>query len=983
VKIEDQRPTEDTMRHGIDGQREASLLDRRLVAGGITWWGVWAGVAFVIGALFRLIRLDAYALTPNEGLFAFQGWAVYRGEGEYGLGGVPDTSPAVQLAEATMFFIAGATDVVARLAPVAAGIGILALVFLLRPVTRPSARTGLLLTLGLSPSLVHFSRLVDPAIFIAFFTMLLVVAVARAGVTHSDNRLLVWAAVSGIALGGMVASGPNGISALLTAVIAIAISIVAASSQERPDALGVGARRLIGTPSATLVLLGVAIATVLILFTRLFSDIDAIAGVIDSVEEWGRIVGTRPTTTPTQFFLWATLLYELVSVALLLVALLASPVTPSRGGTPVLRASTLAIWFGTALVLLSLSSGREPEQLALVTLPLTLAAGLGLGYLIERVERYRLLSSFASLVTISVLAITIGVIAILMMVARANDPGALSGENTASSIIMILLLGIVPFSLILARAMSHGNDPRRVSWAALLVLVGILGVFGVRGASMLAWERSDGGTEMLAQETSTRGVVAFVDQVTRLSRDLTVGDPTLADPTARFGLTISIAPEVADPYRWYFRDFPDVSVSTAAGWTGSDVVIAPDSEAMAETGFIVHTRAQFNRVPPAYEGLETDSIVSYIFSPSKWYDGIRFLLFRDTIAEPPPQQVAIGYTPELSNQINPAMGPFNLADSPGRGSALGQFDTPIGVGSTSDGEVIYVVDSVNLRILRFTGEGEFIGAWNAETDPNLSFAAAFNTGPTGMTVSEDDLVYVADTWNHRVVVIDRSGKFVREIGQRGGQVDLNDNPDPTQETGLFFGPRGVVVHDGEIFVTDTGNERVQVFATDGTFLRAFGGFGTEPGKLIEPVGIAVTDDGMVYVADSGNDRVSVFERDGTPVTQIPIESWQGQAPPLNYIAYGSDGLVYLTSPSAGVIDVLDPETNQVILTSTGPVDTPFEQPMGIAVMPNGDVLVSDIGLHDIIRFRPEIPGRSEPATPAATPATPRTETEPATPEPVG
>src|SRR5699024_5650407 len=107
---------------------------------------------------------------------------------------------------------------------------------------------------------------------------------------------------------------------------------------------------------------------------------------------------------------------------------------------------------------------------------------------------------------------------------------------------------------------------------------------------------------------------------------------------------------------------------------------------------------------------------------------------------------------------------------------------------TNDGEVILVADSSNLRVERFTAEGEFIGAWSGETDPNLGFATEFNTGPTGLTVGQDDLVYVADTWNHRVVVIDRGGQFVREIGQRGGQVDLGDSPDPTQEPGLFFGP---------------------------------------------------------------------------------------------------------------------------------------------------------------------------------------------------
>jgi DNA-binding beta-propeller fold protein YncE len=958
---------------------EDPVLDTALIRRGVTWWGLWAGIALACGILFRLIALDSYALTPGEGGWAFQGWAVFRGDGAYGVDGVPSLSPLVQLAEAFTFFLAGASDVIARLAPVVAGIGILLLVFGLGPVIRPGARVGMLFTIGLSPTLVYFSRTIDPAIFVAFFTMLLIVAIARAGTTPNAARLSAWAGTAGVAIGGLLASGPIGISALLAGAIAIAIAVVAASSESRPDALGVGARRLLRTPAALILLLLAIVATVLVLFTRLFSDLEALRGLLDTFEEWGRILGTRPTTTPTQFFFWATLLYELVGVALMIVALLAGPLVPSREGTPVLRGSTFAIWFGVALVLQSLSSGRAPDQLTLIALPLAISAGLGLGYLLERIERYRLLSSLASLIPLAVFALVIGVIAIFVTVARSNDP-VTTETAPVQAIIIIVLLVIVPFSLLLARAMTRAEHTHVVGWSALLVLVVILGLYGVRSASMLAFERSDQGTEPLAQRTSTPGVIAFVDQVTRLSRDLSVGDATLADPTARYSLTIAVAPDLADPYRWYFRDFPDVRVTTAAGWADADVVIAPTPESMAEQGFIVQSRAHFNRVPPSFQGMESGDILPRLVSPSKWYDGIRFLLFRDTIAVPPPEQVAIGYTPELSNQINPALGPFNLSDSPGRGSALGQFDTPVGIGHTADGSVIFVVDSGNLRVERFSADGEFIGVWDGETDPNLAFAEAFNMGPTGLAVGSDDLVYIADTWNHRIVVIDRSGTFVRELGQRGGQTDLGDNPDPNIETGRFFGPRGVAVDGGEIFVTDTGNERVQVFASDGTFLRAFGGYGTDPGKLREPTGIEVGPDGRVYVADSGNGRLSVFERDGTPVTQIPIPAWENQTTLENYLAIGPDALLYMTAPDAGVVDVLDPRSGQIVLETRGPVDGPMQRPVGIDVMADGEVLVTDDGLNDVVRFTPEIPAGGAAASPVATPAaTPAA----GTPEPVG
>jgi DNA-binding beta-propeller fold protein YncE len=319
---------------------------------------------------------------------------------------------------------------------------------------------------------------------------------------------------------------------------------------------------------------------------------------------------------------------------------------------------------------------------------------------------------------------------------------------------------------------------------------------------------------------------------------------------------------------------------------------------------------------------------------------------------------------------------------------LGQLSFPTGVAYSTDGEIIYIIDSGNQRIQRFARDGAFIGAWSAEEDSRrgLGWFAPANQGASDIVVGPDGLIYVADTWNHRVMVLDAEGNLVRELGRSGEITDTADSTDPAVSPGLFYGPRSIAIVDGEIYVTDTGNERVQVFASDGTFLRAFGGTGSEPGQLLEPVGIAIGPDGLVYVADTGNTRISVFEKDGTPVTQIPVPQWEGQFGQQSFLRFGSDGLLYITSPGNGAVLVWN--GSEFAEVAQGVVSAP----VGIAFAPDGTLLISDTSTSSVDQVQVNLPEgfpgpQGTPAasggTPGATPVASPEDEPVATPEAVG
>jgi len=121
--------------------------------------------------------------------------------------------------------------------------------------------------------------------------------------------------------------------------------------------------------------------------------------------------------------------------------------------------------------------------------------------------------------------------------------------------------------------------------------------------------------------------------------------------------------------------------------------------------------------------------------------------------------------------------------------------------------------------------------------------------------------------NHRIQKFSSSGTFLAKWGGVG-------SGGPGSGNGQLVQPEGVATDSaGNVYVADSGNDRVQKFTSSGAFIAKFGSKGAGDGQLNRPSDIAVDASGTIYVLDGGNSRVQKYAEGGAPISTVP------QAPP--------------------------------------------------------------------------------------------------------
>ncbi|MFY9947044.1 MAG: SMP-30/gluconolactonase/LRE family protein [Candidatus Sulfotelmatobacter sp.] len=194
------------------------------------------------------------------------------------------------------------------------------------------------------------------------------------------------------------------------------------------------------------------------------------------------------------------------------------------------------------------------------------------------------------------------------------------------------------------------------------------------------------------------------------------------------------------------------------------------------------------------------------------------------------------------------------------------------------------------------------------SDPGLSHILVFNANheaedviteglvrPGAIAIdTENRLLYVSDVDQDQVLVYDADTlKLKRKMGT-GGQKHALTSP------GDFARPGGLAIDgDGNLYVADTLNDRIEIFDGDGKFIRTFGKAGDGPGYFARPKGVAIDSDGHIWVADGMQDRVQVFNQEAQLL-----------------ISFGGHGL--LPGMFQGIVDIMIDKQNRVFTSEIFP-----------------------------------------------------------------
>jgi DNA-binding beta-propeller fold protein YncE len=244
---------------------------------------------------------------------------------------------------------------------------------------------------------------------------------------------------------------------------------------------------------------------------------------------------------------------------------------------------------------------------------------------------------------------------------------------------------------------------------------------------------------------------------------------------------------------------------------------------------------------------------------------------------------------------------------------------------------IVVSDQGHKRLLVFNRQGQFlqeIGQKQAGA-PDITELSCLTSDNSGN-------IYVMDTWAGMIRGFDPKGKAIL-------QVDLTNKG--------FYGPRGLVWDGANFAVADTGSHRLVRVAPSGAVLAAWGKRGSAKGEFDNPTEVAVDGQGNYYTVDQDNHRIQCTDPKGHFLREIGV----GAAPTAEAID-ARQKLLYVSSSDGHFVKVFTLDGNLVgNMTEVGTKGSPLTDVCALSVLDNGDIVTFRLGKVIVYHPVPNVP----------------------------
>src|SRR5262245_27777694 len=208
--------------------------------------------------------------------------------------------------------------------------------------------------------------------------------------------------------------------------------------------------------------------------------------------------------------------------------------------------------------------------------------------------------------------------------------------------------------------------------------------------------------------------------------------------------------------------------------------------------------------------------------------------------------------------------------------------------------------------------------------------------PTAIVADRQGQLYVVDNGNSRIEVYGADGAYLRQVGGRN-----DDGIDDPME--LDFARAVALDSDQRLYVCDTRDNQIQVFERDGTPAGAFGDFGMGADGLNNPIALAFDHQDHLHILDQGNSRIQVFDCDGQHLRSYgAYGSNAGEFLLPRAIAIDSDGRSYVADAAAFRIVVFAPDGETIDEIEVRFDDFQLGSPIQLAWAPDKQLYVTAI-----------------------------------------